>query len=304
MTDTAISPAAAADASKRYNYIGTALIALAFVGPSLLRVSGIGGTQSAAAVGEDLGRTLGSLALLMLISWLITRSRSELAKAKGRLVVGILLCLVVGNNIANAAREEDQAKQFLRDAIAFQQKHSSKFADLGARFDKVNVVQYLTPAALTSKDGIAAGRAALEGYQSLLSERNLLLQTYLAEYERFLAAIPPGDMREGAIAGMGDNKENTERLYRLLDTTQSAHATSIRAVFDWAAANLGRVSVQNGQFMFQTQAQQSELQALAAKLEEAEKAVQSAVEVAQAEQAKAAAKNEQNMREAKKLLGD
>lgn len=294
-----MSPEVERATTKRWNYIGAALIALAFIGPSLATFAGLG---NAFSVGEDMARTLGALAFLALISWLIVRKRSDLSKAKARTVVGVLLCITVGNNIANAAKEEAVAKQFLKDAFAFQAQHAAKFEDLGRRFDQVTVNQYVSPEGLTSATNVAAGVAALERYRSLLQERNLLVQTYLAEYVGFIGKLPPGQARAGAESTLGPNKEATENLYGMLDKVQGEHAAALGAVFAWAQANAGKIGMRNGQLMFTSAAQQQELQALAARLQDAEKAVNEAAQKVQASQAAAIEKNKRLQKEAAEFL--
>lgn len=286
-------------ATKRWNYSGAGLIALAFVGPSLATLAGLG---NAFSVGEDIARTFGALAFLALISWLIVRKNSDLGKAKARTVVGILLCITVGNNIANAAKEEALVKQFVKDAFAFQAQHTAKFEDLGRRFDQVTVNQYVTPEGLTSVANVAAGIAALERYRSLLQERNLLVQTYLAEYVAFVGKLPPGQARAGAESALGPNKDATEKLYGMLDKVQGEHAAALAAVFAWAQANAGKIGMRNGQMMFTNVAQQQELQALAGRLQEAEKFVNDAAQKAQAAQVAAGEKNQRLQKEAAELL--
>lgn len=299
MSDASMSPEVERAATKRWNYIGAALVALAFIGPSLATFAGLGNAYS---VGEDFARTLGSLAFLALISWLIVRKRSDLSKAKARTIVGVLLCITVANNIANAAKEEAVAKQFLRDAFAFQAQYVAKFEDLGRRFDQVTVNQYVTPEGLTSAANVAAGVAALERYRSLLQERNLLVQTYLAEHVAFIGKLPPGQARAGAESTLGPNKEATEKLYSMLDRVQGEHAAALGAVFAWAQANAGKIGMRNGQLMFTSAAQQQDLQALAARLQDAEKAVNEAAQKAQASQAAAMEQNKRLQKEAAEFL--
>jgi hypothetical protein len=299
MSDVSMGPEGERAATKRWNYTGAALIAIAFIGPS---VASLGGLGNAFSVGQDLARTLGSFALLAIISWLIVRKKSDLSQAKARTVVGILLCITVGNNIASAAKEEAVAKQFLKEAFAFQAQHVAKFEDLGRRFDQITVNQYVTPEGLTSDANVAAGVAALERYRSLLQERNLLVQTYLAEYVAFIGKLPPGQARAGAESTLGANKEATEKLYGMLDKVQGEHAAALGAVFAWAQANSGKIGVRDGQLMFTSAAQQQELQALATRLQDAEKAVNEAAQKAQASQAEAIEKNERLQKEAAEFL--
>lgn len=286
--------------ARRYTFLGGALIALAFAGPALATPFGIG---TAYSVGQDLVRTLSALVVAAFISWLITKNRSDLAKAKARVVVGVLLCVSVGTGIADSARDAQLAKQFYRDSISFSELHGAKFDALTKRFEQVNVMPYLTPEGLVSAPRIAAGQAVLERYRSLLAERNLLLQAYLSEYTAFVSALPSGQLRDGAEAGMAPARKATEDLYRILDTTQTAHANAMGAVFDWAQANLGKVSIKGEQMMFQTREQQAELVALGNKLQEAENTVNAAVEKAQGEKARAEAKRSASIKEMEALLG-
>lgn len=285
--------------TKCWSYIGTGLILLAFVGPSLAAIAGLG---NAFSVGENIVRTLGSLAFLALIAWLVVRKKNDLSKARALAVVGLLLCFTVGYNIADAAKEKEQAKYFLRQAMSFRAKQTEKFTDLGRRFDEVTVAQYLTPEGLTSAASVAAGKAALERYRSLLQERNLLVQTYLAEYVAFVESIPAGEFKAGAESMVGPSKEATEQLYKMLYRVQSEHASAMGALFDWAAANNGKIEMRKGQLMFTSIAQQQELQALENKLQAAEKEVNAAFQKAQAAQAAAIEKHNRLQQEAAEFL--
>ena len=299
MTTILLSPDDEHTATKRWNYLGAGLIFTAFIGPSLATLAGLG---NAFSVGEDIARTLGSLLIIALIAWLVVRNRNDLSKARARAVVGILLCISVGNNIATAFKQEDQAKSFVKQALTFQAKHEEKFVDLARRFEDVTVNQYLTPEGLASSASVAAGKAALEQYRSLLQERNLLLQTYLAEASAFFGSLPAGQARTEAESVFGPNKEAAEQLYKMLDRAQSDHAAAIGAIFDWATANRGKIETRNGQLMFTT-AQQQELQALANKLQAAEDEVSAAYEKAQAAQEAASQKSNRAQKEAADFLG-
>lgn len=285
--------------TKRWNYLGAGLIALAFIGPSLATLAGLG---NAFSVGEDIARTFGSLAGLMLIAWLVARKMGDLAKAKARVVVGIVLCVIVGNNIAKMAKEEDVAKTFVREALAFQAQQQEKFEHLGKRFEEVTVAQYMTAEALASPDGVAAGKAALEKFRSLLQERNLLLQTYLAESVALIASVPSGEARAAAESTAGPARVATEKLYKMLDRTQGEQAAAIGAIFDWAAANNGNFGASNGELVFSNAKQHQEFQALVTRLQSAENEVAAATEEAQKTEAAALEKRARVNEEAAEFL--
>lgn len=254
------------------------------------------------SVGEEIPRTLGSLAGLMFVAWLVTRKKNDLAKAKARVVMGIVLCALAGNNIAGVAKEQDVAKAFVREALVFQAQQQEKFERLGARFEEVTVAQYLTAEALTSPAGVAAGKAALEKFRSLLQERNLLLQTYVAESVALIESVPSAEARAAAESTAGPQRVATERLYKMLDRTQGEQAAAIGAIFDWAAANSGDFGASNGQLVFSTVKQHQEFQALVTRLQTAENAVTAAAEEAQNAEAAALEKRARVNEEAAEFL--
>jgi hypothetical protein len=296
---SAVLTPAESSSAKKMNVLGGVLIAAAFVVPFLAIPLG-GGTAYSA--GQHIARTLGSLLVLALITWAVTHNRGALAKANGRVVTGVLLCLVVASNMHVQYKERGIAKQVMRDAVAFQQTQAAKFTDLDIRFDKVDLTKILTPEAMTAEAGMATARASVAQYRALLAERRALLQTYLSEFERFVASIPPGETKQGAMSSVASGKEQTVQLFNGLDRTQTALIDSIAAILDWGQAQAGHLGVRNGQLLFKTKEQQAELQALLVKLNAAEAEMTKTAQAATAAQAQAQEKLRANMQEAEKLL--
>jgi hypothetical protein len=267
--------------------VGAALIALAFAAPLLGALMNLAG-MSALKAGEDSVRTLGSLALLALISWAVTRGRSERAKAVGRLVVGVLLCAVVGTNLVRAYNEAQDAKVFLVEARQFREEQAQRFAALAQRFDKMDLSQVLSPETLIAPGHNAAARAILANYRALLAERRSAVQTYLLQMERFVnERAPAGQVRDGARAGMIPKKEATEKLYAGLDAVQTEMADSLERVLDWGAAQGPRLQVRNGQLQFSSAGQQQELQRLLGAVTSAEEKHNTTTAAAQSAQQQA-----------------
>ncbi len=296
--DKVLTPAEARSA-KLMNMLGLGLIAAAFVVPFLAIPLGWG---SAFSAGQDVVRTLGSLALLSLIAWLATRNRTSLGKANARAVVGLLLCVVVGNNIYARQKEEQLAKDFMRQSLVFQEQQAQKFADLGARFDKVDLSTILTPTSMTTQAGMDRARAQLSQYRALLAERRLLLQTYLSEAERRITSLPEGETRRGASAPLEEGKTQTSAIYAALDRTQGALTDALEAVLDWGQSQAGKLGAKNGQLLFTSREQQAQLQVLLAKVQEAETEMNAEVSAAQKRQVEAQAKMRENNRQIKDLL--
>ena len=128
------------------------------------------------------------------------------------------------------------------------------------------------------------------------------MQTYLAEYVAFVGKLPPGQARAGAESALGPNKEATEKLYGALDKVQGEHVSALGALFTWAQTNAGKITMRNGQLMLSDVGQQQELRALANRIEEAEKAVNDAVQKAQEAQAAAVEKNKRLQKEVADFL--
>ena len=74
------------------------LVLLAFAAPYAATWMGL----NPDGVGADFSRTFVSFVLLFLIAWVLARARGIVSRAKAMVVVGVLLCLIVG---ANAVRD-------------------------------------------------------------------------------------------------------------------------------------------------------------------------------------------------------
>lgn len=303
MIDAALPlPSPPSARAKHLTFIGAGFIAFAFVGPFLAAAVGYG-EVTAFQAGQDVARTLGSLLFLALIAWAVTSGRSDTTKAGARVVVGVLLCVVVGNNIAQTASEVQKVKAYLAEALVFRDQQAAKFTKLGERFDAVDLRTVLTPQSMVTRDGHAAARATLATYRSLLAERRALMQTYLLEYEKFMRDRPlTGDAKAGAEEGMKGKREATVALYSSLDEVQTGLADSMERVLDWGAAQAGKLGMQNGQLLFTDVRQQAELNALLSKVTEAEKKMNTALVAAQATQEKAQQEMADQNRRANEIL--
>ena len=87
--------------ANRLHLIGWALVAIAFVVPYAATWTGF----NPAGVGADLSRTFVTFVLLFLIAWVLARNKRIVARARGLVVVGALLCLIVGANAVRDAQE-------------------------------------------------------------------------------------------------------------------------------------------------------------------------------------------------------
>lgn len=102
----------AADSARAHhlNRIGWALVGVAFLAPYVATWTGF----NPAGVGADLSRTFVTFVLLFLIAWVLARARGIVTRARGLVVVGVLLCLIVGANAVRDAHERRAAAGALR----------------------------------------------------------------------------------------------------------------------------------------------------------------------------------------------
>jgi hypothetical protein len=287
--------------TRKYNVLGGGLITLAFVGPVLAAAFGIG---TAATAGEQIGRNIGALLFLALVTWLATRAGSALSKAKARTVAGVILCVMAVWSSATGFLEQAQAKRIMKEGLALQARNLAKSEELDQRFNALTVDQYMTPSALASPASVDAGLATVQRYRALLAERKAFQEAIIADQEAFIASIPPGVMKRAAERSAASDVKESRELYALLDRTQSAHADAITEVLAWAKRNAGQLHVRGNQFVFTSQSQQASLLALATKLQDAEKEVEASSKKALTQIAAANAKREANLKRAKALLED
>lgn len=231
------------------NRSGWTLIATAAAIPI---VAALFGKMNAAQVGNSIGQSLGAMAGLMLLAWLATAKLGPIGKANGRVAVGLVLCMLSFTHVAREIRDESDGKGVLRQVMALRLQKETQVADLGRRFNQVDLGKILMPENMTSKAGQAAARALLAKYRSLLAERRRLLTDNFTENERLLNGMPEGRMRTTAIAGLVAGRDSSAPIYADLDKTPTAEASAIEEVLNWAQAQGSTLGVRNGQLLFAT----------------------------------------------------
>ncbi len=110
---------------------------------------------------------------------------------------------LVGNLTSSvAANEKQQAKQQLQEMLAFTTKQTTPLNDLALRFEKVDLTAVLSVENITSRFDLATARVTIAQFCALLAERRLLVQTYLAEVNRYMSELPTGNFKAGAMSAI------------------------------------------------------------------------------------------------------
>lgn len=171
---------------------------------------------------------------------------------------------------------KDRAKKFAEESAAIDRKFNS--IDLGT---------VLLPQNLVSKKEIDASRAKLRTYAAAIADRDNMLKRHfdLSETNIKTAGLSESGLRD-ALAGFNSGKESTTKTYADLTAAQLASVRASEEILNFAQRELGQISVQKGQPLFQTQAQLDEYQRLGQALMDA-----SAVEAKVTERANAQMQN-------------
>ncbi len=192
-------------------------------------------------------------------------------------IIGFGLAALVAAGAYTVARqrvEEKHTVQAFLDSIATmkQQQHTQEAA-LQARFNQIDVDQYMQASKLASSSGVADGRVELARYRALLVERDQLVVTELAQSHALLNSLPEGRLREQALRGAANGEGRNSQLRSTLDHAQVANADAVQAVFDWADRNHAIVHVRGNQLVINGQAPLDELNSLEAHVRETGQAV-------------------------------
>jgi hypothetical protein len=258
------------------------------------------------AAGREVGRLFGACLFVSLLGWAVTLNRSPNAKANARIVVGGLLLLIIFAGIVNgiAVKNKEVGKKFLQDAIALNKQHEQRFVLLGERFAKSDMSAVLAPASVTTRAGIASSRAKVAEYRRLIAERGAALRLNLQEGRNLVQKLPPGAVKRGAESVIEKKVKETASMFTDLDRAELAQMALVERILDWCEAQGNKLRHQQGQFLFTSVAQQSQFMAMLDELKKIELEVGYAGKAVERKAEKVAKRNVENLKSAKKLLGE
>jgi len=257
-----------AKSAKLFRIGGWLLIAAGFAIPQAqLYAAGEGAFQA----GDEIARTLGSLLLLAVIAWLVTRKKTPKAKAMGTFIVGLLLVITSISVAANKNAAQTEMKAYLQKAVAMQGENKAKLENIIGRIAAINMATVLTMDAVYNKNQRALAQAKLVQFKTLVSERRAQITSGIAQAETLVSSLPEGDMRRGGYAGLENSKKQMAALFGELDVVQLSYAESIESLFSFAGTQDGKMqATSDGRILFSDPAALSQFQALIKKIEEQE----------------------------------
>lgn len=192
-------------------------------------------------------------------------------------IIAFGLAALVAAGAYNTVRERAEQKRTLQgfvDSIsAIKQRQGIQETALQARFDQIDVDQYMQASRLASSDSIVGGRAELARYRALLVERDQLAASGLTQLHALLDTLPQGELRDNVARGASRAEASNLKLQSTLGQSQVANADAVQAVFDWADRNHAIVHARGTSLVVDGQVPLSELKALEARVVETGKAV-------------------------------
>lgn len=147
-----------------------------------------------------------------------------------------------------AANEtEDQATARIFNAMAANiTAYQAQVQELQKETKELPVVTILTPAALTSSEGIQNGRNVVTRYGQLLDELQQSYTDYISATDKIIATAPE-HLQTAIMAGYTPSAARSKEAIGNYVTVERQIIATITSILDLAEANLGQSSASNGQ---------------------------------------------------------
>ena len=160
------------------------------------------------------------------------------------------------------ASESDKTVEILRAMKIRAKEFAEESGAIDRKFDSVDVSTVLLAQNLISMPSIDASNKKINFYKTTIAERDAMLKKHVVLSEQIIrgSGLSEREVNDG-IAGLNSNITITKNY---ADLTK-AQLTSLKATEDiltFAQRGLGRITVENGQLMFQTQPELDEYRRL------------------------------------------
>lgn len=159
--------------------------------------------------------------------------------------------------------DADKAVGVLNAMKARAKQFAEESAEIDRRFNAIDLSSVLVAQNLVSKLSIDSSRKKLNAYKAAIADRDAMLKNHFVLSEQIIrnSGMNQRDVSDG-MAGLNSNKGPITQNYADLTTAQLASVTAIEGILNFAERNLGRITDQGGQAMFQTQAELDEYRQL------------------------------------------
>jgi hypothetical protein len=207
-------------------------------------------------------------------------------------IIGLGLATLLATGTYTVVHEHLEEKRLARtflDAVSTQKVHNdAEVAALQARFDHIDVDQYLQSAKLASSGNIVAGRAELARYRALLVDNDRLVEQERSGLKTLVGTLPEGRFRDQVKRGAATAEGRNGQLRTALTQAQVANADAVQAVFDWADQHHAIVHARDNTLIIDGRAPLDEFKVLQSRVGETGEAVSESLRSVRAAQSKSA----------------
>lgn len=162
-----------------------------------------------------------------------------------------------------ATSEADRAVGFLNAMKVRAKQFAEESAAIDRKFNAVDLSTVLVAQNIVSKQSLDASRKKLNSYKAAIAARDAMLTKHITLSEKIIrgSGLSEREVAQG-MAGLNSSKGTVMRNYADLTTAQMDTVNATEDILDFAQRRLGRITIQNGQPMFQTQPELDEYQRL------------------------------------------
>lgn len=162
-----------------------------------------------------------------------------------------------------ATSDADKAVAVLNAMKVRAKQFAEESGVIDRKFNAVDLSTVLVAQNIVSKAGIDASRKKLSAYKAAIADRDAMLKKHFVLSEQIIrnSGMSEREVNDG-LAGLNSSKGPISQNYADLTRTQLASVNATEAVLNFAQKSLGRITVQDGQPMFQTQPELDEYRRL------------------------------------------
>lgn len=162
-----------------------------------------------------------------------------------------------------AVSEADSAVAVMNAMKVRAKQFAEESAAIDRRFNAIDLSTVLVAQNIVTKAGIDASRKKLNSYKAAIAERDAMLQKHFVLSEQIIrgSGMSEREVNNG-MAGMNSSKGPISQNYADLTSAQMATVKATEDILNFAQKGLGRITVEGGQAMFQTQPELDEYRRL------------------------------------------
>jgi hypothetical protein len=246
------------------------LVALLLVG-SLAVFWGIHyfGYSAAYGWGKSAAIMVVALVILMQLEDRLKGPKVERWKPLAMLLFSVAVAMLTWAYASSVVAQENAAKTFMQDTLAFDHEASKPLQDIGARIMAFRQDDVVTAQNLTSRPDLQAAKQRVQDFEALVNERDAASRTYFDKTAQRYATLPE-PARSQVMQGFQPMREGMASVYADMGKAQTQWADAVLALLNWADANNSSLRLEGGRVTAMNADTDSQFDALLGHVQEAQ----------------------------------